>query len=491
MTNSCQICGGRRSRFLPCGALGRAAALLAAGHLAAAAGAASDEVQSGGSLRGSSGSLFRQTPSVLVPQANDTISEDYWARVNRAISAEAQHTSPLPTLNDPLTTPTPEPWKKIMSASNQVNTLDASQAQNVISDWEYATPQPWSETGQPSERGQKQMSVVPYDMQIGARILYSLTAKTPQTPPPTQEVVDEAFMAQCPLIMFRGAIEIRPPRCQDVGSWRVPSTDRAVLRWNDDNKGGLVFGVDSAVTGQGSVKFAEIRERFSMSKYNFELLNCMDVMRYKIEEKIVKVNHMAPMARSTVREHDISRSSEAYFYKYILKHTNGSTAAETNLYRMDQSEVNFTLYAGEGGVGATFAVARRQGYWHRDQWRDCKHSRRAWTLEFPLAESHFATVATVQDLRVAAAATVTLMAFRDERVGSDGFSHAGQGHMYVTLVKTILFIVLALMLTGICYIALIQQGLDKRLRWFCFRLETVLLPKRPVRQRNPVLHPAY
>mmetsp|Transcript_138619 Transcript_138619/g.431163 ORF Transcript_138619/g.431163 Transcript_138619/m.431163 type:complete len:515 (+) Transcript_138619:65-1609(+) len=514
MTNFRHLCGGRRPpRGSLAGATQHIFVFIAAGHLAAAAGTLADEVRSGWeegtelglfrpSLRGSSGArtllsqsgelVNRGPASLLVPLPNDTISENYWATVNRLITQAGQQTPAPASLNDPAATPTPEPWKRIMGASSNVNVLDAKQAQNVLTDWEYATPQPWSQTLQLDDKAKKKMSVLPYDMQIGAEIMYSLSTKTSATPPPTQEFVDETFMSQCPMVMFTDSLRIKPPRCNNnFGSWTDPKSDRTILRWNENNKGGIYFGVDSKVSGEGSVNFAEVREMFSLNLYQFSLLNCMDVTRYTIEEKIIKVNHMAPKARSTVREHDISKSREAYFYKYLLRGTNGSTVAETNLYRMDQSEVNFTMYNGEMANGVTFAVAKRQGYWKRDAWRECRHPQRAWDIEFPMAQDNFATVATVQDLRVAAAAAVTLMAYRDEHVSADGFQHTGQGHMWLTLVKTVFFILIALMIACICWIAIIQQNLDKRLQWICFRLETVLLPKRPVHQRSPVLHPAY
>uniref|UniRef100_A0A7S2MUE1 Uncharacterized protein n=1 Tax=Alexandrium andersonii TaxID=327968 RepID=A0A7S2MUE1_9DINO len=512
MTNTSQLCdGGPPSRARLGGATRRIFVLIVARSLSVVADDIDDA--SGGwqdnsaqlgllrsSLRGAAatrglfaqeGELAFRTPGIVVPQPNDTISEEYWAQVNRAINRAGMQTSPPPSANDPMSTPTPEPWKKIFQASDSVNVLNARQADNALSSWEYATPQPWSETAELTDRAAKSVGVVPYDMQIGARIMYGLSSKNTGTPPPTQAFVDESFMAQCPMIMFTGALEIKPPRCNEIyGSWSDPATGRNILRW-DDRKGGLFFGVDSIVTGQGSVKFAEFKEQFSLNENHFQLLNCMEVMRYKVQEKVIKVNHMAPMASSTIREHDISKSGQAFFYKYVISHTNGTAVGETTLFRMDQNEVNFTMYKGELSTGQVFATARRQGFWRQDQWRDCRHKKRSWVLEFPMANANFATIATVQDLRVAATATITLMAYRDEQMGADGFTHVGQGHLYFTLVKAFLYVLLAGILACTFWIVIVQVKLDKRLQWICFRLETVLLPKRPVHQRNPVLHPVY
>uniref|UniRef100_A0A7S4W2Z6 Uncharacterized protein n=1 Tax=Alexandrium monilatum TaxID=311494 RepID=A0A7S4W2Z6_9DINO len=513
MTNVPQLGGGRTAMVSPAGAVRHVFVFIAAGHLAASTGTAADEAHRGleedsvqlglfrNYLRGSSRArdLLGQddefllgASGLLVPQANDTISEEYWARVNRLINQAGQLTPPPVTLNDPLSTPAPEPWRKIMSASDHVDVLDASQAQKVLSDWEYATPQPFDTPIQLDDQAVKPLNVVPYDMQIGANIMSDLTPKNTPTPPPSQAYVDESFVAQCPMVMFKGALAITPPRCTSgLGSWTDAQTNRPMMRWSGDGNGGIGFGVDSVVSGEGSVSFAEFRERFSLTQNLFDLANCMNVRRYTIQEKIIKVDHMAPLARSTAREHDLSQSSEAYFYQYVMKHVNGSTVGSTNLYRMDQSEVNFTLDNGELADGQVFAVARRQGFWRRDEWRDCHHPKRAWVIDFPMAETNFATVATVQDLRVAAAATITLMAFRDEQVSSDGFQRTGRTHLWLTLVRVIVFIGIVCLLAFILWMAIVQRNVDKRLRWICFRFETVLLPKRPVRQRSPVLHPAY
>jgi len=502
MTSSHQRCEGQPARPILGVASLRAVALLTAGHLAAATGAAADAARSHAAdgvwtvgKRRTSRNLLRQragqSPGLLVPQPNDTIPEEYWADVNRAIYNQGLHTPPPASLNDPSPTPTPEPWKKIIKASADVNVMDTPDAQNHLLNWEYATPQPFSSSGSPLEAVERKMGVVPYDMELGAHIMYGLSAKSSESLPPTQASVDEAFIAQCPMIMFGDALYITAPRCgSDLGAWTDPSRNRAILRWRDNGKGGLYMGLDSAVTGEGSVKFAEYVEKFTLNKYHFELRNCMNAMRYTVEEQVIKVNHMAPHASSTMLEHDISKSHEAIFYKYVINHPNGTSVAQTNLYRMDQSEVNFTFSA-ETGDGAVFAVARRQGFWQRDQWRLCTQTRRGWALDFMVSQSSFETVATVQDLRVAAAATITLMAFRDEDVGTDGFQHTGQGHMYWVLARSVFLAVLAIAGLCLCWIVVTHRNLDRRARWLCFRLETFLLPKRPVKERQPVLHPAY
>mmetsp|Transcript_8236 Transcript_8236/g.24269 ORF Transcript_8236/g.24269 Transcript_8236/m.24269 type:complete len:514 (-) Transcript_8236:128-1669(-) len=439
------------------------------------------------------GQRSRTDPVLLVPLPNDTISEDYWAEVNRAINSAAARTPRPATLNDPLATPTPDPWRRIFQASQHVQVLDTPQARDRLNNWEAATPQPFMLHGVDVEGSlTRSMGVVPYDMEIGAHIMHSLSVSNTETPPPTQDFVDAAFISQCPMVMFSSSLRVRPPRCGNtLGDWSDPATNRPILRWGSNRKGGLYMGVDSAVSGEGSVKFAEYMERFTLKKFNFELRNCMDVVRYVVEEQIVKVNHMAPHARSTMLEHDISASGKAFFYRYSINDPNGTTVAATQLYRLDQNEVNFTLIGRDMIAGQTFASARRQGFWRREEWRECTGGDRGWVLDFPTDTSQFETVATVQDLRVVAAATITLMAYRDEDISSDGFQHTGQGHMYWTLAKAILLVFVILTVFCMCSILITKRQVDKKLKRVCFKLETVLLPKRPIQERRPVLHPTY
>jgi len=295
------------------------------------------------------------------------------------------------------------------------------------------------------------------------------------------------------MVLFGNSLTIRAPQCSSsMGEWADSVTNRPILRWSGTKSGGLQFAVDSAVTGNGSVAYAEFSEKFTLNKYRFELRNCVDVMRYTVEEQVIKVNSVAQGAKSTTEAHDTTLTGESYFYKYTIIDPNGTAVADTSLVRMDQNEVNFTeSNIGETGVGRVIAVAQRNGDWNRDQWRSCDGNDRAWSISFPLNSQEFQTVATVQDLRVASAAALTLMAFRDESVGYDGFHHQGQGYLYWQLVRTILWVFFGLCLVSVCWVVFQRKAWDKKLWKFLSKVETVLLPKRPAQKRQPVLNPTY
>merc|ERR1719436_510974 len=126
------------------------------------------------------------------------------------------------------------------------------------------------------------------------------------------------------MVVVGNRMSIRAPRCgSNMGEWVDGRTNSPVMWWGDGSKGGIHFGVDSAVTGSGSVTFAEFTEKYSQSKYLFGLQNCLHTDRYSIEEEIIKMDHMAPHASSTAEDHDMLVSRVAYFYKYSIRNPNG------------------------------------------------------------------------------------------------------------------------------------------------------------------------
>merc|ERR1719277_2528932 len=105
-----------------------------------------------------------------------------------------------------------------------------------------ATPAPLFSQATEGAAQVRQVGVVPYDMQLGARILYGLSPKNTQTPPPTQGYINEAFVAQCPMVMFGTSLAIRAPTCSSsLGEWADLVTNRPVLRWSRSKTGGLKF----------------------------------------------------------------------------------------------------------------------------------------------------------------------------------------------------------------------------------------------------------
>jgi len=394
-----------------------------------------------------------ETEALVAPQANDTISQGYWAQVERQLAAAGANT-PAPhmwSMQPPV--PTAGPWRKVYEANQ------------------------------------------PYDAMIGAHIIRELTEQGTQTPPPTQLYVSQQFLAQCPLVMFGNSLYVRPPRSgEKTGVYADPATNRAVLRWKSAEDGGFMLGVDSVRTGDGSVLFANMRERLQLTGDIFELYNCLGVLRYTIEEKLVRVHSMGP-GYTTMLMHDTSRGKPAFFMRYLIRHPNGTVVAKTNLFRQHASNVNFTLQqsevADDPATGEIVAVAKRQGSWKGRGWRSKTSEAREWRISFPEATKSVDSAATVMDLRIAATAVITLMALRDETREITGLTYVGETSVAMELLSGWLQVIIFGVLAGLVLLAFQYYGANARMRVFLFQLEDRYMPKRSVKLRQPMLHPTW
>jgi len=428
------------------------------------------------------------TPSsagLYLPQTNDSLSAQYWAKVDFAIRSASQSSTQQPSASGQQM----EPWKKIFSASAPVP-VDRKTGGQGLQEFEYVTPAP----GMSKQiEGVKRVNVVPYDMALGARLMYGLAEKNTPTPPPSQDAVSAEFVAQCPMIMFSDQLFVRAARCGNpMGEWTDPATNRVVLRWNDRSGGaGLFFGVDSAVSGNGSVTFASLDQKFSVNQFYFELSNCLGTNRYTIQEQIMRVNNIGRGVSSTLQEHDYSTNRQAFFYKYVILSANGTTVAETSLFRRNQNVINITMLGDEVTTGALIATATRQGSWTQSGWRQCSGTKRQWNIDYPLSQRDFQSVATVQDIRVASAVAITLMAFRDESTSSTGIQRTGESHLIWSLLGSILYVILALFILALVCMCFYRFEGDQKCTRLCFKLEAVFLPKAPAKARLPVMFPTY
>jgi len=251
------------------------------------------------------------------------------------------------------------------------------------------------------------------------------------------------------------------------------------MRWQGNGAGGVRFNVDSKVSGDGSVRFAEISELMTLNKYLFSLTNCVGTPSFMVEESIIKADKFGRGA-TTAADHDLSVTTEAFFYKYTMKNpSTGETIAETSLYRADTHQVNITVVQEGSLEGSVAAIATRAGAWGVS---GCSKLAKGWNISFPTAATAFDTVATVQDLRVASAVVVTLMSFRDQAIASDGLQRLGQASMFTHILKSFLVILVWILVLfgawGCCH----SRGVDKRLRRIFFKLEATLLPQRPAAQ---------
>jgi hypothetical protein len=423
------------------------------------------------------------------PLANDTVSAAYWAKIDAAI-ATASATTFAPGSSE--TTAIPGAWEKVFRASRPGGETSAEDlTPDEAASRAALETQDGLKPGTDLSAGiKKPESLVPYDMQLGARIMNGLTPQNTQAPPPLQSVVTDQFVAQCPMVMFAKSLHISAPKCgETMGMWMDPSSHRGILRWEPAKYGGVHFGVDSVVSGPGSATFAEIGQEMSLNGNYFELTNCLNVKRYTIQEEVVQVDHIGMAVTSSAQDHDVSRTGKAWFYKYKIVAPNGTLVAQSNLFRQGQDTVNFTSYVGEVTNGPTIAQARRVGTWKASDWRKCSASERAWQVDFAVSSRDLDTVATVMDLRVASAAALTLMAFREEAISEEtGQNRLGELDMVKGIVGSIATVILVIALFVSLVMLIRFKGWDQRLRRCCFKVEAVCLPKRPAWKRNPPLN---
>jgi len=434
---------------------------------------------------------------------DNKISTLYWAEVDRAITAAAFVTPKPHSVNDPGPTPTPDPYSAILDVSTEsdpsalgagtifgASSDSAAQGLSGYANYELVTPPPPF----PEVKQSPKVGVLPYQMALGAELLYGMSEKVTPQPLPAQEEVDASFASQCPMVMLSNEVFVTPP-CEGgdgFGTWTDSLKPRKMLRWAVNGRGGIDFNVDSAVTGPGSVNFATLSEKMTLTKNIFELYSCMNVLRYSIEETVVKVDHMAQAAQSTASDHDLGETSVAVFYQYLIRHANGSLMAQTSQYRLPETDINFTSFVPGSLHSETFAIARRHGRWQGTDWRQCTDPQQGWNISFPTHKSsNLVAIATVQDLQVAAAAVLTLLAWREEKVSADGFQHAGQASLYWSLVSNILWILFVLFILAVLTLVFQKVSCIPKMKRFFFRLEEVILPKRPHALRQPVLKPAW
>lgn len=384
------------------------------------------------------------------------------------------------------------PWEKILTASNTaLKSLDTPGKLGVA-------------LGAPSDdfmgkmggvtASIKSKTVVPYDMKLGAHIMSALSEKRPPRSLPRQSDIDSKVNTQCPMAILAGSLAVSAPRCGDKhGQWHYPGSDRVIMRWSENALGGVTLKVDSAVEGNGSVLFADVREKFTWDSSKFMVTNCLGLPMYQIEEYIIRMNKMSKNSQSTAFDQGASlRSGEAFFYKYVIRSMNGTNIASTQLLKPATSKVNISLFDPETEEFGTDVVATgtRRGLWEQRQWTECTNEAREWLITYPiLNQSTKAALATVQDLRVAAAATITLMAYRQEYIGENGIPNTGKWRFYWSFGKSVVLICAFIFATfWIWTVSFQASAFNKKIQETFVRLENALLPKYSPQKRLSVLH---
>jgi hypothetical protein len=410
--------------------------------------------------------IGRDGKSLLVPTTNDSISRTFWQDAALVINGAGMST-PLPLaalVNSPPKPPTPQPWEAVMH--------DATQ---------------------------------PLDTKLGSLIMFEATGAVTPTPPPSQDQTNMQFVAQCPMVLFNQNLSIRAPSCGlKRGRWIDPARvtpfaaqhgfdNRSVLRWEPLTAGGISFGVDSAIEGRGGAHFAEITQELTLSSYKYVMRNCVGVERWQFEEMVYRVDSMGKVS-STMEMHDINMNSEAYFYRYLVRTGAGKLVAESTLFRMGSKQINFTEYNDDvGNNGKVLAIVDKQGQWQKEGWKQCMSptSPRGWHIYFTEEKMKSSSSATIQDLRLAMAGAITLMAHRDETRGSDGINQEGSQAQERILLGGIMLVIMAGLLTINCCQVFRGSGLKDRLKKALFDTEGAFLPRGAHSSRAAPLHPSY
>jgi len=382
------------------------------------------------------------------------------------------------------------PWEKILSASNTaLKSLDTPGKLGVA-------------LGAPSDEFMGQMSgitasiksktVVPYDMKLGAHIMSALSEKKPPRSLPSQHDIDSKVNTQCPMAILSASVAVSAPRCGDKhGQWHYPGSDRVMMRWSENALGGVTLKVDSAVEGNGSVLFADVREKFTWDTSNFLVTNCLGLPMYQMEEYVIRMNKMSKNAQSTAFDQGVTlRSGEAFYYKYVIRNMNGTNIASTQLLKPATSKVDISMFDPETEEFTdVIATATRRGLWEQRQWTECTNERREWLITYPNVTLSRAALATVQDLRVASAAAITLMAYRQEFIGENGIPNTGKWRFYWSFGKSVVLIAAFIFATfWIWTVSFQASAFNKKIQETFLRLENTLLPKYSPQKRLPVLH---
>lgn len=402
------------------------------------------------------GFLQKSEPPLSKPKTASNLNQSYLSHVEHVLDSAGLSTPPPEPANAPPKPPTPEPYHRVKN-----------------------------------ERFQ------PLDTRIGAALLYESAPfhfdNTPVPPPSTKLAVNQ-FFANCPMVLFERKLKIfGSDHCGETGKgkWVEPKGRRNLLRWERRGATDVFYGVDSALSGPGSVMFAAMNHRWTFHGIAFEFVNCMEVGRWLIDEQIIKVNRIGNDIDSTFQPHS-GKLGPGYFIKYVIRFSNFTAVAESNLFRaVVGDQVNFTTVRDFHKLpkGSLIATAQRVGSWHGKGWR-CNHER-YWQMEFPQDEHKFDTLATAADLRVATSAIITLMAQRDETRDNDALLDSVQDEMnwYIAL-GLLLLLQICCVTFVIIWLCRWAQVVEK-LRKFFFTLEAACLPRRPFKQRAPVLHTAY
>jgi len=444
---------------------------------------------------------FDRLNGLYEPLPNDTIGAAYWNEVDAAIQAAAA-TSQAPVMNSGQFSTTKADWTDVFTKTkNDFNYDDLTDEEKAAGKDVSTVYRPPSASQQAALVGSN-VNLVPYHMQLGAKMVYALSETSTNAPIPDQLTVSQQFVTECPMTFISSSIDITAPNCRaKFGQWADPTNGKTVLRWKPDSSGqywGLYFGVDSRMHGNGSVTFANADQQFSLSGTSFELRNCKGVLRYTIEEQVTSVSHLGAGVTSSIQAHDKDNTGQAFFYQYSVRAANGSIVAVTSQYRSTQNSFTVNMIGSEVSAGAQIASATKKGTWTSQEFGSCLNkagdpANNAWSVSFDLTSDDVIGPTTVQDLRIATGMLVTLMTYRASETAGGGVSRTGEHKMIAGMVVSLVIVVLVVALLVFC-IGALRSNKSKQVKALtacCFKVESSCLPQIPTWKRNSPYNATY
>jgi len=331
----------------------------------------------------------------------------------------------------------------------------------------------------------------PYDMMLGAELLVEATSSwtsSSSNSSVSQHEVNEIINDDCLSVNFNDSITITPPRCGTNGHWYDPRLNKTLVEWYDSTEdSGLVLREVETSSGSQTAttleKFLYIPEIFTLDDYQYRVKNCNGFTVYYIQEELVDLQKANDFEDPYATVHE-------YWYQYKILYANRSTFVVSDQVQTAFTSVNFYEQRGVE-TGATIATANRVGYFAPYDWTACVPSdwSREWNVQFHENTTIFGVPpqdeGTANDIRIAVAATMMLMAYRDGFSARDGFQHSGEGYLYFKLAWNSAVILGIFTVLFLCAVAMWRFTLDHHFKEFFFSLENYLLPKRAADKRPP------
>lgn len=346
----------------------------------------------------------------------------------------------------------------------------------------------------------------PYLTALGDALLKDVSAiRTPptQTPPPTQEFVNNVKWPDCPELKIPVKVRVEVPPCSGAtGYWLDPFEELQQLLTVDKATCGDVSLTQKVMPSKAVQSPAQpsnaqqspakptqspskssdtqtalvgtLHEEITLEGSTYDFKDCVGFPAFSVKEFIIRQGVQDDQIRESV-SHEFSLPQRTkIFLKYSIAAPNGRVMGETNIFELHDDY--FWWHRGNAtGHHATpseaVAEAYRVGGWRPKQ---CGNWTKAWTVHFNTSAVHANDVAEVH-WRLALTSAMTILAWRDEQRDEDGLVRANKSCAVETAV--VFWVLLWFSILVPCAILLwfwIRGA--KEARTYCFLFESWLFP---------------